>query len=122
LGVAGGTDNHAYPRYVFSAVRAAERNRKLALGNLERAFDAPEQSLVVYRLAATLHMRDNDPMSALGVLEEGYQQLDQPVQVMPELIDAYTRVGNTGKASAMTLECMTRYPDWAERCSKAKQG
>ena len=122
LGVSGASSRHSYPRWVFAMVRRAQGRNDKALLNLELAMQGPEPAASIYRKASLWLRQSGQEQKALGVLEQGFYRLDEPVQLMPDLISFYHAADRTNDASKLVLECAANYPDWARVCASAREG
>jgi len=114
--VSGPTSAHAYPRFVFYALRHQQGNAVKALQNLEIAYMAPEPSVKIFQTASMVHIEAGRVDQAVELLEQAYLKFDSTPALMPDLIKVYRLAGRGTDADKLALHCALEYPQYRELC------
>ncbi len=116
------TDAHAFPRMVFSKLRAEQGNFAKAYRNLEIASGGPEPAFVVYDAMIESHLGAGRKDEAVRLVVEAVQRLGQPPNLYPYQIAVLVEAQEKAKALALFAECKVTYPDLAPQCDRALGG
>lgn len=119
LAIKGPTATHAYPLLVASQVFDSRGDRKAALAMLEKATRAPETVGLVYLQLASLAANSGDHSKALQAALVGYNKLNNPPNLRPQLIKYYKEAGDKDNANAIAITCGIEAPEYKEECLSA---
>lgn len=116
------TEAHAFPRMVFSELRAMQGHHAKAYRNLEIASDGPEPAFLIYDAMIGSRLAEGRKDEAVRLIEKAVQRLGRPPNLYPYqiaiLVDAEKKV----EALALFTECKVTYPDLAPQCNRALGG
>ncbi|WP_353571562.1 M48 family metalloprotease [Candidatus Albibeggiatoa sp. nov. BB20] len=100
------TQNHPYPRLIFSQIREAQYKPKLALQNIAQyTLDYPYQTFQLYERMHSLELKNNKPEAAASALEGAYNDFGQPIELLPRMIALSTSNNDLDKAKHYWREC-----------------
>ncbi len=116
------TKADAYPRLVFSQLRAQQGDFGKSYRNLEIASDGPEPAFVVYNLMIKSQLAGGRAEEAVRLVDKAAQRLGEPPNLYPYQIAIL--IGAEKKAEALALfgKCKLSYPDLAPECNRALGG
>jgi pentatricopeptide repeat protein len=116
------TKADAYPRLVFSQLRAQQGNFGKSYRNLEIASDGPEPAFIVYNMMIESHLDGGRTDEAVRLVDKAVERLGEPPNLYPYQIAIL--VGAEKKAEALALfgKCKLTYPDLAPACNRALGG
>jgi Zn-dependent protease with chaperone function len=120
--VSGPTKADAFPRFIFSQVRAQQGNFAKAYRNLEIAADGPEPAFVVYDAMIGSQLADGRKDEAVRLVEEAAQRLGQPPNLYPYQIAVLVDAEKKAEALVLFGKCKLTYPDLAPQCNRALGG
>lgn len=115
------TSNHAWTRIHFAMLRKAGREDALALKNLEETFKSPEPALMVFEMAAKLHLSKKQAAPAIQVLDEAMGKFASPDKLLPLRILAYKTAGDQEKVDALMKTCRTKNAELVDLCNNPER-
>ncbi|MDD2934053.1 MAG: M48 family metalloprotease [Methylotenera sp.] len=119
LALRGATSNHAYPLLVASQVLESKGDRKKALATLEKAANSEETVGLVYIQMAELYEKSGDKANALQAANTGYERLNKPPHLKPQMIKYHKKAGDNNGAIALVISCGFESPEYKEKCNEA---
>jgi Zn-dependent protease with chaperone function len=122
LAVSGPTKADAFPRFIFSRIRAQQGDLSKSYRNLEIASDGPEPAFVVYSEMIKAQLIRGRKDEAVRLVEEAARRLGQPPNLYPYQIAVLVEAQKKARALALFAECKVTYPDLAPQCNRALGG
>jgi predicted Zn-dependent protease len=120
--VGAATKADAYPRIVFSKLRAQQGNFDKAYRNLEIASDGPEPAFVVYNMMIETQLALGRKDEAVRLVDKAAQRLGDPPNLYPYQIAVLLGAEKKAEALALFTRCKLSYPDLAPDCNRALGG
>jgi len=122
LAVGKPTKADAYPRLIFSQVRAQQGDFGKSYRNLEIASDGPEPAFAVYRLMIENQLAGGQKEEAVRLVNKASRRLDEPPNLYPYQIAVLVGAEKKAEALALFSKCKLSYPDLAPECNRALGG
>lgn len=116
------TTADAYPRLVFSELRARQGDLPKSYRNLEIAADGPEPSFAVYQLMIEEQLTGGRADEAVRLVDKAVRRLDEPPNLFPYQIGVLVGAKKNVEALALFTKCKLSYPDLAPDCNRALGG
>ena len=120
--VGGPTKADAYPRLVFSQVRAQQGDLGKSYRNLEIASDGPEPAFLVYNAMIESKLADGRNHEAVSLVDKAARRLGEPPNLYPYQIAVLVSAEKKAEALALFSKCKLKYPDLAPQCNRALGG
>ena len=120
--VGGPTKADAYPRLIFSQVRAQQGDLGKSYRNLEIASDGPEPAFLVYNAMIESKLADGRNDEAVSLVGKAAQRLGEPPNLYPYQIAILATAERKAEALALFSKCKLEYPDLAPQCNRALGG
>ena len=120
--VGGPTKADAYPRLIFSQVRAQQGDLGKSYRNLEIASDGPEPAFLVYNAMIESKLADGRNDEAVSLVDKAAQRLGEPPNLYPYQIAVLVSAEKKAEALALFSKCKLKYPDLAPQCNRALGG
>lgn len=112
----GATKRHAYPAYVFAAVKLAQGKSSEAMASYEAALSGPEPAGQIFVSVSAEYMKAGKKDKGLNVLLDGYRRLQEPPALVVPLIQTYRALGKKDEADGLVSICALRWPSLASAC------
>jgi len=116
------TKADAYPRLIFSQIRAQQGDIGKAYRNLEIASDGPEPAFAVYYLMIEKQLAGGQTDEAVRLVDKASRRLDEPPNLFPYQIGILVSAKKNVEALALFARCKLSYPDLAPQCNRALGG
>jgi Zn-dependent protease with chaperone function len=116
------TKADAYPRLIFSWVRAEQGDFGKAYRNLEIASDGPEPAFLVFRVMIEKQLAGGQMDEAVRLVDKASRRLDEPPNLFPYQIAILVAAKKNVEALALFARCKLSYPDLAPACNRALGG